>query len=204
MVDFPGGVEVLQQWLAILAGFLPPVYLSLLTLLFFSLLLVGYSILVWKFHRLVGRKDFLTLNLAQYNTTDHPFYSKLFAVLLYFAEYILILPIILSIGFSGLAIIILLLSNELAVSQALVVAVAIISCIRILSYYQEDVSREVAKLLPLTLLAIFLITPGFFSLDHLVVSISEIGGLFNQIVYFFLFILSLELILRILDLIFKD
>lgn len=204
MVVFPGAVEILREWLDVVAGTLPPVYLSLLTLLLFSLLLAAYGILVWKFHTLVSKKDLLTLNLAQYNQTDHPFYSKLLAVIFYFVEYIVILPVVLSFAFSILAIIILFLSEGVAISQIIIIAVAIVASIRVLAYYKEEIAREVAKLMPLTMLAIFLITPGFFSLDRLISSIAEVGGLFNQILYFFMFMIALELVLRILDLVFKD
>lgn len=204
MVDFSEITLFLQQQIAVLSSILPPIYFSLITLLMFSFLLAIYSILIWKFHKLVSKKDLLTLNLAQYNQADHPFYSKLLAVLLYFAEYILILPLVLSFGFSLLAVILVLLTQDLAASQVILVSVAIVACIRILAYYSEDLSREIAKLLPLTLLAIFLSVPNFFSLERLVSGIAQIGSLFNQIIYFFMFMISLELVLRILDLLFSE
>jgi hypothetical protein len=107
---------------------------------------------MWKFSRFMSRRDVLKLNLSNYSRSKHPEARKTFAVFLYLIEYIIILPFVIFIWFIGLTAIILLASQDQAVIQVLTLAAAIVACIRIVSYYDEDLSRDIAKLFPLTLL----------------------------------------------------
>jgi hypothetical protein len=71
------------------------------------------------------------------------------------------------------------------------------------SYYNEDLSKDLAKLLPFTLLAISIINPKFFDINRIFNNLSEITGFFNEIIIYLAFIIILEMILRFFDFIFS-
>src|SRR3989344_5844242 len=144
----------------------PEKYQVLINLLVFSLLIAIYSIFTWHFYRNLSKKDILELNLSKYNRSSHPFLTKLFASLLNILEYIIILPFLIFFWFAILALIILMLSESQAAAQIVTIAAAIVASIRILAYYTEDLSRDLAKMFPFTILTISLLTPNFFSLDR--------------------------------------
>ena len=186
-----------------ITGALSSEYNVLINVFIFTLLISFYSIFTWKFYRFLSKKDLIELNLSQYNRTLHPILNKFFAVILYIIEYIVILPFIIFFWFAILALLILILSNELAISQVILAAAAIVASIRILAYYEEDLSRELAKIFPFTALVIFILSPGFFSTERIITNLSEVPHLLGNIIYFLVFIVAIELVLRVIDLFMK-
>lgn len=180
---------------------LPDEYLVLLKILIFTLIVVFYSIFVWKFYRFISRKDILRLNLNKYNTSDHPILYKLIAVGFYIIEYIIILPFLIFFWFTVFVIFILILS-DIPLQTILLVSGVIIAAIRMTSYYEEELSKDLAKALPFTLLVVFLTSSGFFSIEKIFTQIKEIPNLIGHIYSYLIFIIGLEIILRVLDLFF--
>ncbi|MBA7674685.1 hypothetical protein ES703_82906 [subsurface metagenome] len=82
-----------------------------------------------------------------------------------------------------------------------------IAAIRMTSYYKGGLSQEIAKILPFTLLAISVLNPNFFLeaqyLERVISQLSQIPSFFSQIIYYLLFIIILEVILRLFDFIFS-
>ena len=181
--------------------FIPPQYLPLLAAFFAAILIALYSILTWKFYRFIARQDILSLNLSRYNQSEHPILSKLFAMILYLIEYIIILPLVIFVWFSVFTIMLLILSENLDINQILLITASIVGAIRILAYYEESLAEEIAKQTPLTLLIILISQSGFSSANKVVSNIIQIPSLISQISSFFILIMLLELVLRILNLI---
>ena len=89
------------------------------------------------------------------------------------------------------------------VSTVLLISAAVVAAIRMTSYYDQRLSQEMSKLIPLVLLSTFIIYPQFFSVERVLTQLSEIGSLFNEVLYYLLFIIILEIILRFFDLLFS-
>tara|TARA_Y100000034_G_scaffold54708_1_gene67012 strand:+ start:17760 stop:18410 length:651 start_codon:yes stop_codon:yes gene_type:complete len=167
------------------------------------LLIVIYSIFIWKFYRFIAKKNIIELSLNKYNKAEHPLLAKLLAGIFYFIEYILILPFLIFFWFSIFTIFLIFLTENLAIENLLIISAIIIASIRMVSYYNEDLSRDLAKLLPFTLLAISIINPKFFDINRIFNNFSEILGFFNEIIIYLAFIIILEIILRFFDFIFS-
>lgn len=171
----------------------------MLTLAFFTLVIVLYSIFVFYFYRFLAQKDILELNLNRYNKYTNPFIAKIFATFFYIIEYIILLPILTFFWFAFLSILILILSKGLDTSTVLLISAALVASVRVTSYVSEDLSKDLAKMLPFTLLAIAITTAGFFNIDALLSRISSVPSLFLNIPYYLLFIVGVEFIMRIGD-----
>lgn len=143
----------------------------------------------------------MQLNLNQYNHSKYPVLEKILAVVLYVIEYLVILPFLVLFWFAILAIFLLLLSRAGSVEQILIISAAIIAAIRVTSYVSQDLSKDLAKILPFTVLAMFIISADLFDLDLLLSRIVEIPSLFTHIFTFIIFIFAIEFILRIIYLI---
>lgn len=179
---------------------LPEEYFSLVNVFIFAVLISLYAVFTWKFYRLLSKKDIISLNLSQYNNVGHPLLKKLVAISLYLIEYIIIMPALIFFWFGILALIILLLSQSLEIGQVIIVSAAMVAAIRILAYYEEDLSKDMAKMFPFTILAIFILSPEFFSLERVANNLTLIPELFTKIMYFLVLIVVIEFLLRILDL----
>src|SRR3989339_898932 len=91
------------------------------------------------------------------------------------------------------------------VKAILIISATIIGAIRVTSYipkYGENISRDLAKLWPLNLLAIAVSKPGFLSIERILNHFHEIPIALGDFTIFLLFIIILEILLRSFDFIF--
>lgn len=174
-----------------------------INLFFISLVIVIYSIFIWKFYRWVAKKDILELNLNKYQKKDKDsLFSKWIAAGLYFLEYLVILPAIVFVWFLGFTVFLMLLTENINLSFLLIVSATVLTAIRMTAYYNEDLSKDLAKLLPFTLLGVSVTQSGTFSFENILGHISRIPEFFQEITIYLIFIIVIEFFLRILEVIF--
>jgi hypothetical protein len=197
-------IENVQKGYVLLNSQLSPIigesYLQLFT---FTIGLSIYAIFVWYFYKSLSKRDLFSINLEKYNLPyiKHKTLGKVGSVLAYILKYGIIFPIYVFIWFLVLSLFLLILSEEITVSNILLTSIVVVSTVRVISYFKEDMSSDLAKLMPLALLAIALSNPNFFSSETALSRLSEIPILWSQIVQFLIFSIVLEWILRILHLI---
>ena len=167
------------------------------------LLIFLYSVFIWKFYRFVAKKNIIELNLNKYNRSEHPFLSKTIAAFFYFIEYIIVMPFLIFFWFSIFTLFLIFLTDSLEIGVLLIMSAAIIAAIRMASYYHEDLSRDLAKLFPFTLLAISLLNANFFSIERILNRFQDIPTFFGEIFIYLIFIILLEIILRVVDFLFS-
>jgi len=195
------GGELLNSYSS-LTSLLPSTIQQFLNFIVIVFLVVLYSIFVWKFYSSISKKNIFSLNLDEYKNSKNAALEKILAFLVYIFEYLIFFPILIFIWFSVFTIFLILLTENLAVGTLLLISATVIASIRITSYYRRRLSEDIAKLIPFTLLSISLLNPTFFSLDRLSTQFQGISLSFGDLFVFFIFIISLEVILRIVDLVF--
>jgi len=173
-------------------------YEILRPLILFIVGLAIYSIIVYNLYRFVATRDIFNLNLNQYNTSEHAFLSKFFAVCLYIVEYLMFFPLFLLVWFIAFSVIFVALSANPDIEIILLVSMAMISSIRVVSYYSKSLAQDIAKLIPFVLLAVFL-TDGAsaFNWSNSIQLIKTFPTLLDTLIYYFFFVIALEFILRI-------
>jgi len=162
-----------------------------------------YSIFIFKFYRFVARRDVFESGSKRKDGSDKKGAEKFFGYAFYVFKHIFLLPVIIFFWFIILSIILAFLSKQEGAQMVLLISIALIATIRIMAYYNEDLSKDLAKMLPFALLGIFLVDISFFSTKRSLDTISQIPPLWNIMVYYLIFLILLELILRILFGIFK-
>ncbi|MFW6283104.1 MAG: hypothetical protein ACOC1P_03585 [Minisyncoccales bacterium] len=186
---------------------LPPWGKVFVNLFLLVVLVVVYSVFVWKLYRFISKRNPLGLNLNQYNQIEHSILSRLLRGGFYFIEYILILPFLIFIVFSIFTFLLILMSNTESVTHIFVISATVIASIRVTSYYSENLSQEIAKFLPFTLLTISVLNPYSFVQAHYIERIlsqlSQLSSFFGAIQYYLLFIIFLEVILLGFDFVFS-
>ncbi len=168
----------------------------LLILVFFTFVIVIYSIFVFNFYKFLAKKNIIELNLNQYNQYSNPTAVKFFAIIFFIVEYIILLPVLTFFWFTILSILILVLAKGLEIKTILLISAALVASVRVTAYINEDLSKDLAKMLPFTLLAIAITTAGFFDISALISRISDIPSIFSNIPYYLLFIVAIELVMR--------
>ncbi len=174
----------------------PTEYRILVSLFIYTFFIAIYAIFIWKFYKFLASRDIIELNLKQYNHSKYPGLEKFFAVLLYTVEYMIILPFLVLFWFAIFSMFLLILSESQSAQQILLISAAIIASTRISAYISEDLSKDIAKILPFTVLAMFILGNQFFNLETIFLKIYQIPSLFNNVVMFIIFIFITEFVLR--------
>jgi len=194
--------ESLISYYATFLSYLPAWGQQVINLFLLILLIVAYAWFIWKFYRFVAHKNLISLNLSKYNTSENPVLSKIVGSIFYLLEYFVVLPFIIFFWFVVFTLFLIFLTEGLEVSNIIVISATIVGAVRIIAYiprYGQELAKEVSKLLPFTLLAISITKPGFFDISRILGHISLIPNFLNTIVIYLLFIIALEMLLRIID-----
>lgn len=162
------------------------------------LALAFVSLFIYKFYKSVSQKNLISLNLNKYNTSDHPIASKVWAILFYLIEYILVIPFLMLLWFSGFSVILFLLAKEgQSADYILLVAAALIGATRILAYISSEISSDLAKLFPFVALSLVILTPGEFSFDILVDNFKTVPLLLGHVYSYLIVLAAVEVVMRI-------
>jgi len=177
-------------------GILPSDQNIIFNLIVYTVLILMYSLFIWKFYRFLANREIIQLDLKQYNYSNHPALEKIFVLCLYTLEYLIILPFLVLFWFAILSIFLLVLSESQDTLQILLISAAIITSTRITSYINEELSKDIAKILPFTILAAFVLGSNFFDPGKIITKLYEIPSLFDNIFIFLVFIFVVEFSFR--------
>ncbi len=198
MLDINSTVSSIAGSYSSFVGNLPPWGQAFMNIFLILVVVLLYLLFVRGFYSSVSKKDILGLNLNQYNKTQLPFANLVFKSLLFFVEYLVIIPFVVFFWFSILALFLLVLTN-ISTTNILLVAAIVVLAARVTSYFKKSVSENVAKLLPFNLLAIALLTPNFFKFDVIIGHFQSIPSLLGQIIIYLVFIIAFEILMRAVD-----
>ncbi len=159
--------------------------------------IVIYSIFIFKFYRFIASRDIFKLNLRQYSESFMGFLGNILSGIFYVIEYLLLFPLFAFLWSSFLAVVLMALSRA-EVGTTLMISIALVAAIRVTAYYNEELSKDLAKMIPFALLGVFLIDMSYFSFEIFIVKIKTIPLLGQQLLYYLGFVIVVELILRIL------
>ena len=191
--------EVYNQLFSIL----PPWIQSSMNIIFLVVLVVIFCIFIWNIYHIISKKNIFELNLKQYNKASHPVLENFLGVVFYFIEYILIFPFFVILWFLAFTLFLILLTKGLDIQTVLMVSTVIIIAIRATAYYRENLSKELAKLLPFTLLAVAMTEKGFFNFEEIFSRFTQLPSLFGNILGYIAIIVFIEVLLRAFDFIFS-
>lgn len=180
----------------------PEQYQILMGLFLYILFILIYSAFVWKFHKIISKREFSKSIKEKYFSSENPF-SRGFYFIFFIIEYLIILPILSIFWFAIFSILLLILTKTSNINDILLISASVLVSIRIIAYVQEDLARNLSKIFPFSLLAIFFTGISSIRADELMGKVIEIPSLLNNIIPFALFIFITEFILRIFYLILR-
>lgn len=162
-----------------------------------------YAILIFNLYRFMSRRDIFNLDFSRYEESGHPVLRKSMHLFFYICKYLLIFPLFAFFWFGVLVVMVAFLTKTTEVDDLLLIAMAVLMSVRVTSYYTEDLSRDIAKMLPFALLGIFLINLSYFDVNTSTELLNRVGTEWKSIFYYWMFIVLLEFVLRITEPYFK-
>jgi hypothetical protein len=156
--------------------------------LFYLIIMIAiYSIAVYHFYRYIARRDCFKPSKRKHSTA------------IGFLKYFFLYPFVAIVFFIGFSIIFIAITKgeTYEIVDIFSISFAVILAIRICAYYTEDLSKDVAKMLPFAILGIFLVDATYFQINVVFDRISTLPEYLNSIVQFLILIILVEWILRV-------
>ena len=159
--------------------------------------IAAYAVFVFHFYRFISSRDMFTFDLSRYEESRYKAVRGILHFIMYVAKYIIVFPFLAFFWLAVLTVILAFLSKDRTLSDILVISLATVSTIRVAAYYHEDLSRDLAKILPFAVLGIFIIDASFFTIEDSLTVIHDANN-HREIFYYFALLVALEFVLRIL------
>ena len=163
----------------------------------FAVGMAFYAIFVFWFYRFLARKDLFELDFVKYEKSRLRLVRSILHLVFYVLKYLIVFPFVAFFWFASLTLLLSFLAKNQTPETILLVSIAVVSAIRITAYYDEDLSRDLAKILPFALLGIFLIDLSYFSLPATLDTLRETVAQWRIMAYYLAFAIALEIVLRI-------
>ncbi len=157
-----------------------------------------YAIFVFTFYRFVAARDMFGLDLSRYEQSRYKWVRSVLHVVMYVAKYILLFPFFAFFWFAVITGILAFLAKDQSFSQVLLMGLATVGTIRVAAYVKEDLSRDLAKMLPFAVLGIFLVNTSFFQIEDSLALLDETLNYTDHILYYLLYLIALEFALRMI------
>ena len=160
--------------------------------------MAAYALFVFRFYRFVATRDIFELDLSRYEESRFRLVRLFLHFILYVGKYLILFPVFAFFWFAILTVILTFLSENRTFPDILLMALVTVSTIRVTSYLSEDLSRDLAKILPFGVLAIFIIDASFFSVVASLDVLRDIRDYSERILYYLLFLIALEFAVRLI------
>ena len=157
-----------------------------------------YGMFIFRFYRFVAARDMFAVDLSRYQESRFRWLRRVLHVITYIAKYLVVFPAFAFFWFAVLTLILAFLSKDRPITDVLLIALATVSAIRVSAYYNEDLSRDMAKILPFAVLGIFLIDASFFDFSDSFDVLKQANDHRERILYYLLFLVGVEFVLRTL------
>jgi len=93
------------------------------------------------------------------------------------------------------------LSKSHMPSTVAIISVATIAVIRISAYYNESLSQDLAKIVPFTILGVFLVDTNLISFDAAWGILTQLPALWKSLLYYLIFVILVEYMLVVVGLV---
>lgn len=155
-----------------------------------------YAVFVFNFYRFVALRDMFKFDVYRFDESRNRALRSFLHIVSYTLKYLIVFPLFAFFWFAVLTLMLTFLSKSRDFADTLLIALATVSAIRFSAYYDEDLARDLAKILPFALLALFLIDASFFNFVDSLEMLTEVNDHRETVVYYLLFLIGLEFVLR--------
>ena len=172
-------------------------YSILKPLALFVVAMAIYAIFIFKFYRFLARKDVFRIDLKKYSKAKFALFKKLSSIIAYIVKYLILFPLFVFFWFVILSLLLMLLARNTEAQMILMISMAVVAAVRVSAYYNEDLSKDLAKMIPFALLGVFLVDMSFFSFRSVLDTARQLPSLWKVMAYYLMFTVVLEFVLRI-------
>jgi hypothetical protein len=187
---------MLEQALSVFYEF----YNAVKPLSIFIIAMVLYAIFVFKFYTFISRRDILKMKDHEKQQGFFKFLAKISS---HAVQNLVLIPILVFFWFAIIAGLIMVMARNHTPQTVMTAALAIVATIRITSYYKESLAEDLAKTIPLAMLAVLIVDIGYFSFDNTLALAEQIPLYWKTLVYYMVLVVIIEFVMRVIQLVQK-
>ena len=162
----------------------------------FAISVAVFAYAIFHLHRAMSVRNVLGIDCSGLRTSTRPLHVLRYC-LAYLALYGALFPFLAYLWFSILAIMLAFLYNDKGAQELLLISMAVVTAVRVTAYYNADVARDIAKILPYGLLGIFLVNLGGFDFQKSIDLLDRLLAEEDRAFYYWVYISGQELFLRV-------
>ena len=181
---FPQGLDISEAY-----DLLEPVVIYILGM-------AVYALFVFKFYNFVSSRDIFAFDVSRYEKARFRAARIFLHSIFYVGKYLFVFPIVAFFWFAAITIMLSFLAPNQEFREILLVAMAVVGTIRISSYITEDLSRDLAKMLPFGVLAFLIINLASFDTSESLDVLKQADDNREAILYYLVFTIALEFAFR--------
>lgn len=140
-----------------------------------------YAIFIFKSYRFIAGRDIFDFDLSKNAESNSRVLRNSFSLVGYVIKFIVVFPAFAFFWFAILTVMLAFLSKDRELSQILTIALATVSAVRMCAYYDEDLSRDLAKILPFGVLSFLVIKASSPDVAASLDVLRQVDGLWTTI-----------------------
>lgn len=164
----------------------------------FAVSVAVFGFMIFHLHQIMARRDVLGRDIPWLRKW-RPSIRILALFVIFVIRYIVVFPFIAYLWFLLLVVMVAFLYSSKEPSELLLIAMAVLTSIRVTCYYREDLSRDIAKILPYGLLGAFLVSFGQLDPDQFLDLLIRLRNERESAFYYWVFVVLQELALHVSD-----
>ena len=185
---------IFDPLLALSGNFAAAIGPNFLNLILYTIGMAVYAIFIWHFYKFIGRRDIFKWDTEKFARASG--FGRLGQAGLYFAKYLVAYPVLVFVWFGVFSTFMFVLGQNIDTQHVLLISFALVTSIRVMAYYSEELSYDVAKLVPLALLGVYIVQPAFLNIDA-TARVFDLASFVGDILKFTAFSVAAEWFLRI-------
>lgn len=160
-----------------------------------ALAIVAYGAVIGMFWKTLSRRNMIEVD---WKKIHGGFGTQVFERVKFGLEYAIIFPIATFVWFVVLTIFLYFMSKTASIADMMFIAISLVAATRACAYLDEDIAGDIAKVVPIAILGVFLTNPTMFSPIIIEQRLDEMSTLVMDAVPYFAMLMALEIILRLL------
>lgn len=167
------------------------------TIILLTLGIALYTALVGTAYNFISKRELYTLSSSNrqglFGTV-----ARLGSAVVFIIQYTVLFPIISFAWFFVLSTALFLLSRTATLETVFMLTLSVLAAVRLLAYYREGISADLAKMLPLALLGVAIVEPTLFNTELVRTRVEAIIAGLPSAAAFLAAIIVMEWVLRII------
>ena len=169
--------------------------------LVFAVVLGIYATAVFYLCRFMSKKDIIRFRYTVLRrlTGQSIVLTGLLLLWIFVFRYGVIFPVVAYGWFGTLTVMVAFMYNSKEPAQRILISMSVVTAVRVTAYFSEDLSRDIARILPFALLGLFIANFGEFEIRVTARLLSQTLSEWERFFYYWAFIVAQELALRALS-----